>query len=364
LNGALPKLLSAFSALIVLSLVGCASGTSPVSSSPVGPAPLIASQPANQSVPMGLTGTFTVQVYGTNLQYQWSRNGSLISGATASTYTTPATAFSDTGAIFTVTITNISGSITSNPATLTVTARAPKAGDLRFQQVDAASTINGYAVQPSIPLGCPPPGGGGQSEYGVGTGTPFFLTNGTGVFQLSSFALPSGITGLETAYSVVPMQSYQNILSAPPSYFGFPGPNDPSSVVTSLSFLPADNCAALAFIHSETSSGFIPTKFTVPASSLQAYATQEGLAGHVLTAISYDGTQATGFSYSWTGDPSAVYEAEVVFATLDTATAQARPWPPVDTSSPQPAAPRQPTAAESSSSEPEFRATPCPVRFS
>ena len=53
-------------------------------------------------------------------------------------------------------------------------------------------------------------------------------------------------------------------------------------------------------------------------------ATQEGLAGRVLTAISYDGVNATVFSYGWTGDPSTVYESQVVFATLDTTAALAQ----------------------------------------
>ena len=276
---------------------------------------------------MGLTGTFAVQAYGAGNQYQWSRNGSPISGATSATYTTPATTFSDSGAIFTVAITNSSGSITSNPASLTVTARAPKPGDLRFQQVDAASTINGYTVASAAygtVVGCPAPGGGGLSlSFPAATGTAFFLGNNLCSDQFSPFALPAGVTGLGTAYSGVATQSYQDVLNAPPSYFGFPGPSDPGSVITSLNLLPAYNSAALAFIHSDTSSGFDRTQYIVPASGLQALATQEGLSGRVLPAVSYDGTQATVFSYGWTGDPSAVYEALVVFATLDTVTAQA-----------------------------------------
>jgi hypothetical protein len=119
------------------------------------------------------------------------------------------------------------------------------------------------------------------------------------------------------------MQNYQNVLNAPPSYFGFPGPSDSGSVVTSLSFVQS-YAFGLGFIHSETSSGFNRVEYTVPASGLQALATQEGLSGRVITAVSYDGTQATVFSYGWTGDPSAVYESDVIFATLDSATSLAQ----------------------------------------
>ena len=47
-----------------------------------------------------------------------------ISGATAASYTTPATTSSETGTQFTVVVTDSNGSVTSNPATLTVTAAA------------------------------------------------------------------------------------------------------------------------------------------------------------------------------------------------------------------------------------------------
>jgi len=54
------------------------------------------------------------------LGYQWNKNGTAISGATSSSYTTPATSSSDSGAQFTVIISNSAGTVTSNAATLTV----------------------------------------------------------------------------------------------------------------------------------------------------------------------------------------------------------------------------------------------------
>jgi hypothetical protein len=83
--------------------------------------PSITAQPANQTVNAGQTATFTVTATGTaTLTYQWSKNGSAISGATSASYTTPATSASDSGSSFTVTVTNGSGNVTSNAATLTV----------------------------------------------------------------------------------------------------------------------------------------------------------------------------------------------------------------------------------------------------
>lgn len=318
------NLLKILLVLIVLCLAGCGSGVNPESTSGSGTGPSIVSQPTNQSVPMGLTGTFAVQASGSNLQYQWSLNGSPIAGATASTYTTPATVFSDAGSVFTVTVSNAFGSATSNPASLTVTSRAPKPGDLRFQQVDAASTVNGYTILggSGFPVFCPIPGQGSISySYPAATGTGYFLGNLPCVYPNSQFALPIGVSGLDVGYSSGPMEEYQDVLNAP-SEFSFPGPSDPGSVITSLSFVQSSNSFALGFIHGDTSSGFNPMQYTVPATGLQALATLEGLGGRVLTAISYDGTQATVYSYGWTGDPSAVYEAKVAFATISTAISQ------------------------------------------
>jgi acid phosphatase len=89
-------------------------------------APTITTQPTSQTVTVGQTATFTVAATGTApLSYQWRKNGSAISGATSSSYTTPATTSSDNGAQFTVAVSNSAGSTTSNAATLTVTTSTP-----------------------------------------------------------------------------------------------------------------------------------------------------------------------------------------------------------------------------------------------
>ena len=83
--------------------------------------PSITTQPASQTVSVGQTATFTVAATGTApLSYQWSNNGTAISGATSSSYTTPATTSSDNGAVFQVTVSNSIGSVTSDSAALTI----------------------------------------------------------------------------------------------------------------------------------------------------------------------------------------------------------------------------------------------------
>ncbi len=53
--------------------------------------------------------------------YQWLKNGANIPGATAASYTTPATTLTDNGATFSCFILNSAGNATSGLATLTVT---------------------------------------------------------------------------------------------------------------------------------------------------------------------------------------------------------------------------------------------------
>jgi hypothetical protein len=90
-----------------------------VTSTPVGPS--ITTQPADQTVTVGQTATFSVVATGTApLTYQWQKNSANISGATSASYTTPATVSGDSGAAFRVIVTNSVTNITSNAATLTV----------------------------------------------------------------------------------------------------------------------------------------------------------------------------------------------------------------------------------------------------
>jgi hypothetical protein len=325
--------------LCMIYLLGCGGGGGGGSAPPSGtstsgvtttPA-AITTQPANQSIPMGLTATFSVSATGSSLSYQWSKGGSPISGATASSYTTPATAFADTGSMFTVAVSNTAGSVTSNSATLTVTARAPAAGDLRFQQVDAASTLNGYNVATTGTASALLNSYGG---YFAGYfGTPLYLTpsicgaaatSGSAcTLQFQQFLLPSSLAsqGLSVGYGadtgsnlVVDLQSTTfpaggNPLSAP------------NSVITSLDLDTTSNIFGVSWVQTSQAQVFIPSLQDVAPADLQTAATQEGAQGRVITAIAYNGSsQVIYASYGWQSDTSTIYEAQVVQATLETLT--------------------------------------------
>jgi pectate lyase len=94
-----------------------------VNTSPV--APVFNSQPASLVVLAGSTVSFTAVAAGTApISYQWNKNSAPIPGATSSTLTLTNAQNADDGS-YTVTASNIVGSVTSNPAQLTVTTTIP-----------------------------------------------------------------------------------------------------------------------------------------------------------------------------------------------------------------------------------------------
>ena len=83
--------------------------------------PSITTQPLDRLVLVGQKAKFLVVADGTKpLSYQWTKNGTNISGATSAAYVSPPNTLADNGAVFAVTINNRAGKATSNNATLTV----------------------------------------------------------------------------------------------------------------------------------------------------------------------------------------------------------------------------------------------------
>ena len=92
----------------------------------VSTAPMITQQPQNATIAVNGTATFTVGASGGNLTYQWwseapaGTSFTQISGATGSSYTTPAEGLAASGTQYECVVTNNLGSATSNAVTLTV----------------------------------------------------------------------------------------------------------------------------------------------------------------------------------------------------------------------------------------------------
>jgi hypothetical protein len=83
-------------------------------------APVISQDPEATTAYEGQSATFSVSADGSGLRYQWMLNGSPISGATESSYTTPMLVSANSGAVYSVAVYNGAGLVTSAPAVLSV----------------------------------------------------------------------------------------------------------------------------------------------------------------------------------------------------------------------------------------------------
>jgi len=117
--------------------------------------PSITVEPKDVTVIAGQKATFDVTASGNGpLSYQWRKNGTDISGATNSTYTTAKTSTSDNGTIISVVVSNTRGSVTSTDATLTVTSVTPPS--ITTQPADASAKVGTSAKFSVSAAGAPP----------------------------------------------------------------------------------------------------------------------------------------------------------------------------------------------------------------
>ena len=166
-------------------------------------APAITTQPADQIAITGQTATFSVKATGTSLGYQWKKNGSDISGATSSSYTTPPISSGDSGARYSVSVSNSEGTVISNTATLTGSdqAVAPAITTQPVAQTITAGQTATFTVM----------------AKGTGTLTFQWKKNGTDISGAtsSSYATPVAVIGDNSAvFSVVVSSSAGTVTSS------------------------------------------------------------------------------------------------------------------------------------------------------
>lgn len=119
----------------------CGSATSPAATLTVNAASAITAQPANQASCIGGTVTFIVSATGTNVTYQWQKAGVDITGATAASYTINSVVAGDAGT-YNVVIVGSCGTVTSNNATLVITAGTT----INTQPASQVSCVGGSAT--------------------------------------------------------------------------------------------------------------------------------------------------------------------------------------------------------------------------
>jgi hypothetical protein len=181
----------------------------------------ITAQPASQVVTVGQTATFTVSASGTApFGYQWYVGGTAISGATSSSYTTPATTITNDASIYTVGVTNVAGTATSAVATLTVDvvpslSFTPVAsqtyGNAAFA-VSATSASTGMVIY-SVVSGPATISGNMVILTGAGTvvlsATQAASGNYTATAATTSFTVAPEVTTL--SFASIPSQTYGNV---------------------------------------------------------------------------------------------------------------------------------------------------------
>lgn len=148
-----PRISTVLGLTVPILLVACGGGGGAAGVPAPSSGPSIAMQPSDQNVAVGQAATFTVTATGASpLNYEWLRNTLPIAGATASKYTTPATAAGDNGATFTVVVTDPAGSATSRDATLIVTGGVPPTGaDVLTYKNDLSRTGQNLSETTLIP---------------------------------------------------------------------------------------------------------------------------------------------------------------------------------------------------------------------
>ncbi len=139
--------------------------------------PVITAQPQSQGIATGNNVTFSVSVTGTSpLSFQWRFNGTNISGATTNPFVLASAQLTNAGN-YSVTITNIAGSVTSSNAVLTVSNAPP----LIATQPQNQTVLAGQNVSFSVTAGGTLPLNyqwllGGTNISGATT-NPFVLAN-------------------------------------------------------------------------------------------------------------------------------------------------------------------------------------------
>lgn len=161
--------------------------------------PVISAQPADKTVDEGDSASFAVVATGVpSPSYQWRRNGVDISGATSSSYSLGSADPADAGS-YTVRVSNLAGSVTSNAATLTVNFAPQITAQPSSKTVATGATATFTVVATGLPAPTYQWRKGGVAISGA-TGSSYSITNAS--------------AGDQATYTVVVTNSLGSITSS------------------------------------------------------------------------------------------------------------------------------------------------------
>jgi hypothetical protein len=170
------------------------------------------SPPSDQTVTIGKTAQFSVTTTAPNPTYQWQKNGVVIAGANAATYTTPPATAADNGARFNVVVGSGSGTAPSASAVLTVDSAPPYVIYPGFIGTDLNNDTRGAWQDSQIyitVLGNDPATGALSHVSADGTLTPCSVADNTAADAVTA---PNGHTYPNYAFTL----AQSHLLKLPP----------------------------------------------------------------------------------------------------------------------------------------------------
>ena len=198
-------------------------------------APEITGQPGDREVDVGGVASFSVTATGSDLTYQWRRNGEVLEGRTGAELVIDPVRFADAGE-YTVVVANGAGSETSQPATLTVRPTGIDSGLVARYAFDGdlADAVGARDGVPTGPIAYVSGARGdavrlaGSSWMALGGSPAEPFIDGTRAFAVSFWIRPRALQGMVPVRLATAETEFAVYLGTQPGdlgayYFGFRG---------------------------------------------------------------------------------------------------------------------------------------------